>query len=200
MNPLILTQEMTALHRYATLDYQKWDVWSLTQTVQLGRLSSSLQGLGSVCSTFPSQMPLAWRPPPVCRSQSCHGRWRQSWDTRWSSCSGQSDLKKICGLMVDVCRLFYSQCDASSQTQRLANLVDAWRKICPTAKHFGVHQWFSHWSGESGTEVNPLLGLSVIIDSKNYSINSSFSRHLILSIPAERWANPMETLDFTAAS
>lgn len=65
---------------------------SLTQRVHWGRLSAALEGWVSSCSTFPSQTPLAWRPLPASRSQSCHGRSRQSLDTQWSSCSGQFDL------------------------------------------------------------------------------------------------------------
>lgn len=68
-------------------------ITALTQRVHWGRPSAALLGWGSVCSTFPSRMLLAWRPLPVFRSQSCRGRWRQSSDTQWSSCSGRFGLR-----------------------------------------------------------------------------------------------------------
>lgn len=64
----------------------------LTQRVHWDRPSAALEGWGFVCSTFPSQMPLAWRPLPGCRSQSCRGRSHRSLDTQWSSCSGKFGL------------------------------------------------------------------------------------------------------------
>lgn len=46
----------------------------LTRMAHFGRASAAVEGWGSVCSTFPSRTPLAWRRLPAFRSRSCRGR------------------------------------------------------------------------------------------------------------------------------
>lgn len=102
---------------------------SLTQRVHWGRPSAALEGWVFVCSTFPSRTPLAWRPPPVCRTRSCRGRSHQSSDTQWSSCSERFGLRDTEGgrwLMFDSvkkklfhCFVFFLLKDHSKQTQDL---------------------------------------------------------------------------------